>query len=162
MNANQRQPSGYLTFEQLVPANWLDFNGHMNEARYTEAGARATDKFLEIVGADEVYVRQGRSYFTTETHVRYLSEVHLGSRLQVFTKIVSAGPKSLHLMHRVIADELLEQPAAKIETLLLHVEMQTRKVSQVSDTVRNQIESLLREQGGPDNDPCIGRYLGQR
>ncbi len=64
-----------------VPQGWTDYNGHMNEAHYLEAGSRATDRFMELIGADEDYVAGGRSYFTVESHVRYLAEAHAGDRL---------------------------------------------------------------------------------
>ena len=58
-----------------VPTSWTDYNGHMNETHYLEAASLATDRFMELIGAGPDYIAQGRSYFTVESHVRYLDEV---------------------------------------------------------------------------------------
>jgi len=67
-----------ITVERAVPLDWVDYNGHMNEARYLQAFGDATDRFMELVGCDSDYIESGGSYFTAETHIRYLDEVHAG------------------------------------------------------------------------------------
>jgi carnitine 3-dehydrogenase len=33
---------------------------------------------MEIVGCDAAYIASGGSYFTAETHIRHIDEVHAG------------------------------------------------------------------------------------
>ena len=56
-----------------VPTTYVDYNGHMNEAPYLEVSARASDRFMEMIGADAAYIAGGLSYFTAENHVRYFA-----------------------------------------------------------------------------------------
>ncbi|MEO0992118.1 MAG: carnitine 3-dehydrogenase, partial [Pseudomonadota bacterium] len=64
-----------VTLDLQVPQVWTDYNGHMNETHYLEAGSKATDRLMVLVGADADYVATGKSYFTVESHVRHLDEV---------------------------------------------------------------------------------------
>jgi carnitine 3-dehydrogenase len=41
-----------VTAEMQVPTSFVDYNGHMNEAPYLEVGARASDRLMEMIGAD--------------------------------------------------------------------------------------------------------------
>ena len=66
------------TVSRVVPLDWVDYNNHMNEARYLQAFGDATDKFMEIIGCDEKYISSGSSYFTAETHIRHIDEVQAG------------------------------------------------------------------------------------
>ncbi|WP_338044280.1 thioesterase family protein [Paracoccus yeei] len=42
-----------LTGDMMVPPEWTDYNGHMNEAFYLVAAAGATDRFLDMIGAGQ-------------------------------------------------------------------------------------------------------------
>ena len=45
-----------VTLEMQVPTSFVDYNGHMNEAPYLEVGARASDRVMEMIGADVDYI----------------------------------------------------------------------------------------------------------
>ncbi|MEM8700055.1 MAG: 3-hydroxyacyl-CoA dehydrogenase NAD-binding domain-containing protein, partial [Pseudomonadota bacterium] len=71
-----RETSGPIrTVERQVPPDWTDYNNHMNEARYLQCFADASDAFMRVIGADADYIASGLSYFTVETHIRHLDEV---------------------------------------------------------------------------------------
>ena len=86
-----------VTVSRQIPQSWTDYNGHMNEARYLDVFAQATDRIMELIGADADYVAAGRSYFTVETHLRYLAEVRGGDRGRVTTQLLGADGRKLHL-----------------------------------------------------------------
>ncbi|MGF1562927.1 MAG: carnitine 3-dehydrogenase [Geminicoccaceae bacterium] len=122
------QPAGDVlpvTLERQVPTSWTDYNGHMNETHYLEAGGAATDRFMELIGADAAYIASGRSYFTAESHVRFLAEAKAGERIRATTQVLRGDGRKLHLFHRLTrADgDLL----ATVETLLIHVDLTTRR-----------------------------------
>ena len=56
-----------LTVRRFVPMDWTDYNGHMNESRYGQVFSDAADAIMKLIGADDVYVDSGLSYFTV-TH----------------------------------------------------------------------------------------------
>jgi carnitine 3-dehydrogenase len=115
-----------VTLEMQVPTSFVDYNGHMNEAPYLEVGARASDRFMEMIGADAEYIAGGLSYFTAENHIRYLAEIDIGDRITVTTQALGGDGRKLHLLHRFWTGG--EGPAATVETLMLHVDLSTRRV----------------------------------
>ena len=91
-----------VTLDRAVPLDWTDYNGHMNEAKYLQAFGDATDRFMAIVGCTPDYIATGGSYFTAETHIRHLSELHAGKRIHVKTLCLNGQGKTMHLFrHRV-------------------------------------------------------------
>jgi carnitine 3-dehydrogenase len=114
------------TVARAVPLDWTDYNGHMNEARYLQAFGDATDKLMALIGCDADYIASGDSYFTAETHIRHIDEVHAGAKIKVTTQVLLGEGKKLHLFHAMWeGDRLL----ATGEHMLIHVSLATRKAS---------------------------------
>lgn len=81
---------------------------------------------MEMIGAGSDYVAGGQSYFTVATTIQYLDEVKAGERMTVSTQVIKGAGKKMHLFHRLNVGERL---AATVETLLLHVDLETRRSS---------------------------------
>ncbi|UWQ02975.1 carnitine 3-dehydrogenase [Aliiroseovarius crassostreae] len=149
-----------ITVDRQIPASWTDYNGHMNEAHYIEASAQATDRFMEMIGADAAYVAAGSSYFTVENHIQYIDELHQGERLRITTQLLKGEGKVLHLFHRLWgADDTL---AATVETLLLHMDLNARKTALPSDGVATKLEAFSQAHGALPTPEGAGRFVGQR
>ncbi|MFT5362788.1 MAG: carnitine 3-dehydrogenase [Dinoroseobacter sp.] len=115
-----------VTASRAVPLDWTDYNAHMNEARYVQAFSEATDRFMEIIGADAAYVEKGGSYFTVESHIRYLAEANTGDVITITTQCLMGAGKKLHLFHNMHRGDTL---LATGEHMLLHVSLQTRRTA---------------------------------
>ncbi len=126
-----------ITVTRQIPQAWTDYNGHMNEAHYVEVSAAATDRFMALIGCDAAYIDAGRSYFTVESHVRYLSELKAGDRVMVTTQVLAGAGKKLHLFHSIRDGE--GRVAATVETLLLHMDLEARKTSLPLDDVATRL-----------------------
>jgi len=127
-DARMRKPEGDLSqpirvVDCAVPIDWLDYNGHMTEARYLHAFTLASDRLMEIIGCDADYIANGGSYFTAETHIRHLGEARLGMRIHVDTTVLMGAGKKLHLFHHMYEGDRL---VATGEQFLLHVSLETR------------------------------------
>ena len=132
-----------LTLARAVPLDWTDYNGHMNEARYLEAFAAATDRFMEIIGCDADYIASGGSYFTVENHIRYIDEVHAGAKIQVRTQMLLGQGKKLHLFHSMYEGDRLLSTG---ESFLLHVSLDTRRPSAPSPEIEAAMERIAKAQ----------------
>ena len=104
-----------------MPAEWIDYNGHMTEHRYLQCFGEATDALLAHLGVDRGYLAQHRSFYTVETHLQHLGEGRIDDALAVTTQVLEATAKKLHVFHR------LQRPAdgtvlATAEQMLLHVD----------------------------------------
>ncbi|MFC6686443.1 carnitine 3-dehydrogenase [Jhaorihella thermophila] len=134
-----------LTFAQAVPLDWTDYNGHMTESRYLDAFARATDRFMELIGCDADYIASGGSYFTAESHIRHLDEALAGDRIAVRTQMLLGQGKKLHLFHRMCRGEDL---IATGEHFLLHVSLETRRPCAPRAEIEANMARIARAQAG--------------
>ncbi len=116
-----------VTVERAVPLDWTDYNGHMNEARYLQAFGDATDRMMLLVGCDADYIATGGSYFTAETHIRHLDEVHAGAVIRIETQVLNGAGKKMHLFHRMFEGD---RELATGEHMLIHVSLETRRASE--------------------------------
>lgn len=116
-----------VTVSRQIPQTWTDYNGHMNETHYLEAASQATDEFMCLIGADAAYISAGNSYFTVENQVTYFAEMKAGDALTVTTQVLDGTGKKLRLLHRLLNADA--KVCARIETMLLHVNLTTRKTS---------------------------------
>ena len=149
-----------VTVDRVIPPSWVDYNGHMNEAHYAELGGQANDRFMEMIGADLDYVAAGYSYFTVENHIRYLDELHIGERVSVTTQLLSGEGKKLHLFHVIHkADGTL---SATVESLMLHIDMSTRKTSLPQASVAENIAQWAARHAELPLPDGAGRAVGQR
>jgi carnitine 3-dehydrogenase len=114
--------------EAVVDPSWVDYNGHMTEARYLHVFANATDAFLGYVGLDADYLEGGHSAYTVETHLRHLREVTGLEPLQVATQVLGSDDKRLHLFHTMLHGRSGETLATS-EHLLLHVDTRAGRAS---------------------------------
>ncbi len=146
-----------LTVRRAVPLDWTDYNGHMTEAKYLQAFADATDRFMELIGCDAAYIASGGSYFTAETHIRHIDEAHAGALIEVRTRVLMGAGKKMHLWHEMYeGDRLL----ATGEHFLLHVSLQSRKPSDPSPAIEAALVRFAQSQAGLPKPDGIGRYVG--
>ena len=112
-------PGGLGTGGRSVPAEWIDYNGHMMDAYYFLAFTEATEAFLDHVGLGAAYqARTGGGIYTAESHLCFVSGVMQGAGLQYRTQLLGHDEKRMHVFHQITcADQL----AATCELMFLHV-----------------------------------------
>ena len=148
-----------VTARRTVPLDWTDYNGHMNEARYLQAFGDATDRFMEMIGCDADYIATGGSYFTAETHIRHLDEVHAGTRIEIRTQVLLAEGKKMHLWHEMFAaDRLL----ATAEHMLIHVSLATRRPSAPSVEIEENLARIFAGHQSLPRPYAAGSAVGVR
>ncbi len=148
-----------LTYRRAIPLDWTDYNGHMNEAKYLQAFGDSTDRFMEMIGCDADYISEGGSYFTAESHIRHLDEVHAGAIIEVHTQVLHGQGKKMHLFHEMRTGERL---LATGEHFLLHVNLGTRRPSDPSPDICTALERIAKEHALLPTPTGAGRAVGQR
>ncbi|KHQ54011.1 carnitine 3-dehydrogenase [Mameliella alba] len=132
-----------VTVRRVVPVDWTDLNGHMNEGRYGQVFSDASEELMTHVGADQAYIDAGNSYFTAETNIKYLAETLAGEEIFVETRVTLGEGKKLRLWHemkRASDGEVL----ATGDQFMLHVSLETRRSCPPLDHVRENVERLAR------------------
>ena len=84
-------------YKDTVRKDWVDYNGHMNDAAYAAVFSLAADNLMQAVGLDETG-RRHHSYtlFTLETHLCYLQEAHQHETLYIDLQLINIDTKRIH------------------------------------------------------------------
>ena len=157
-NSEQDITQPILTLQKQVPPDWTDYNNHMNESRYLQCFADASDALLRMIGVNADYVANCGSWFTVETHIRHIDEVAALQPLRATTQVLRAEGKKLHIFHRLYRepDTLL----ATAEHLLLHVDLETRSASEPIGEVALGLAKLAAAHTGLPQPEGAGRAVG--
>ncbi len=158
------KPSGDLsrpirTVDRAVPLDWTDYNNHMNEAKYLQCFADATDAFMRVIGADADYIAGGMSYFTVETHIRHLGEVRAGEPVTVDTQVLAGAGKKMHLFHEMRHGD--GRLLATGEHMLLHVSLESRATCEPAPAVKAKLEEIAALHANLPVPEGAGRAVGQ-
>lgn len=144
---------------EIVISDWVDYNGHMNVAFYVLVFDHATDAFLEGVGMDSnLRDETGSSVFVAEAHVTYKQEVMEDETVDVSSQVIGCDSKRLHLFHRMYrrSDGAL---AATNELMILHVNLNDRRVGPFPDPVMLQIAAISSDHEQYARPDEIGRVM---
>ena len=146
--------------ERVVPADWVDYNGHTNDSRYMQLSSEAGDRFLRLIGLDQPYLESGRSFFTVESHVNYIGQARAGDHLYVTVQLLSHDDKRLRIftsMHRTDDDSVV----ATAEHMLLHVDAHAGKASPASADIRAKLAEIAAHHDRLPHPTQAGRHIGQ-
>lgn len=147
-----------LLYETLVDPSWIDYNGHMTEARYLHVFADASDAFLRRVGVDAHYLEGGHSAYTVETHLRHLREVAALEPLHVVTQVLGADEKRLHLFH-TMQHATSGATLATAEHLLLHVDTAEGRASPWLEPVAGSVVAAAAAHADLPAPDGVGRAI---
>jgi acyl-CoA thioester hydrolase len=132
-----------VTHEAVVLEEYRDEMDHMNVMWYAYLFAESTRQmFIELGLTNEYFLSNNSGSFMLECHTRYISEVRVGHRLELRTRILARTAKRLHAMHFMICldDSRL---AATLEIICAHVDMTTRRTSPFKESVALGIDAIL-------------------
>lgn len=88
----------YPLQDVIVPRDWVDFNGHMNDAAYAAAFSDAIMVMTDKLGLDAVgRERTGHTIYTVAMMIRYLHEAAEGAPLSMTGRVIEADEKRLRV-----------------------------------------------------------------
>jgi acyl-CoA thioester hydrolase len=132
-----------------VQSDWIDYNGHMNDACYAIVFSRAGDAFMDKIGLGESEREATkRSIFTLALVIRFVAEAKLGDRLSVSVQILECDKKRLRFwLETRRGDGTL---VATSEQVLACVDLSGEKarVAEFPGEVGAKLETLTAEHAG--------------
>lgn len=149
-------------YQTTVRHEWVDYNGHMNDAAFAGVFSEATDALLEWLGLGASgRAELGYTAFTLETHIRYLAQAYEAQALAVEVRLVDHDAKRLHvLMTLREGDE--GTALATGELMLMGIDTTTERPAPFPDAVAERV-GMLHQQHGYDDWPAdAGRAIGIR
>ncbi len=155
-------PTPYARYEGVVQPEWIDLNGHMNLAYYLVMFDHALDAICAEFDLDWEYTRRTNlSTFVVETHTMYQQELLLGERALVHSWVLGVDHKRLH-----IAQEMYRLPdmtrSACWEAMMLHVDLNTRKVSPWPAAQRARLDDAAAAHAAVPQPDWVGRKVQMR
>ena len=122
----------------IVSDEMCDHNGHMNVNYYYKLfDSVYTAMYYENLGFDDAYLASGFSTFTLEDSIRYLKEFKLDDQVYPSFYLANVNKKLLHFVG-VLQNEKNELSAI-FETVLAHMDLNARKVTEFSDQKLNKL-----------------------
>jgi len=132
-----------------VVAEWLDYNGHMNDAAYALVFSRAGDALMDRIGLDAAARRQsGQSIYTLQMMLHYFKEAREGDAFSVSCQLLEHDDKRMRLWLEMTSLE--GERLAASEQLLISVaqgEGKARAAPWRFET-KAALEALARAQSG--------------
>ena len=133
------------TLETPIIKEWIDYNGHLNDAYYLVIFTQATDALQNHLNLTLEHIQStGETLFTVETHLAYVQEIGLGEMVTVTSQLLETDNKRMRIFHRMFNSkgELL----ATVEMLFLCYNLIAKKVSNFSDLMLSNLAQLQQDQ----------------
>ncbi len=149
----------FAAYRTGVRAEWLDYNGHMNDSAYAIVCTEANERLLDVLGIGAEYRgATGCAMYTVEAHLRYLGEVGPGAELHAETLVVAADTKRL----RVHTSILLPDDALVLtgEYLFLHVDQSAGRVAPFPPDRHAAVEAALEAHRELERPAHLGLGVG--
>ena len=152
-------PAPYINEGQMVQAEWIDLNGHMNVAWYLTAFDRAFDKPYQRLGiTQEALEKTGSSTFAAEMHITYQRELLLGDPLRIETQLIGFDTRRMHWV-QVMYHATKGYRAATAEWLILHVNIRVRRVATMPDYLEAELKAIQKAHAHLPRPPETGRRI---
>lgn len=130
-------------YETSVRPEWIDYNGHMQDAYYGLIFSHAVDSLQDEVGFDAEYrTRTGCTIYLLEDHRFYLQEVYEDDPLCVETRVVDVDEKRFHLHLEMKRNG---QTVAICEFIEMHVHQKpSPRACPMPEPIRARLEEAIK------------------
>lgn len=146
-----------FTYETRVIPDWIDQNGHMQDAYYGLIFSYAVDKMQSEAGFDRAYRdRTDCTIYLLEDHKSFLREVKEGARVRVETRVLDCDEKRFHLHLQMWDGDVL---ACVCEFMELHVQQCPKPHAA---PIPEDIQQTLRAARLPDAEQAVLLHRSRR
>ncbi|EHJ94525.1 thioesterase family protein [Vreelandella boliviensis] len=149
-----------IIYEAQVAPEWVDYNGHMNDAEYARVFSQACEALIDHIGLDAAgREHHGYTIYTLETHLCYRREAHQGQPLYVDLTLLDSDAKRLHVFFAMFDGE--DNLIATSEQMLMGMKQSSGRPSPFPEAVTNRVAELPQasKEAWPE---LAGRTIGLR
>ncbi|WP_099159223.1 thioesterase family protein [Virgibacillus ndiopensis] len=152
---------GKVIIKDNVRKEWIDYNGHMNDAEYVRVFSWGVDRFMKIIGIDDTF-REENNYtiFTMESHVCYLAEMKIDEPIEVHLSIIDYDAKRAHVFFELYGAD--GKRAATSEQMLMGMNQLTGRPGPFPDRILANIKELAARHTPKKKPGEVGRVIGIR
>ena len=152
-----RHGSALQVLETTVVSDWVDYNGHMNDAAYAIVFSRSVDALMDRVGLDAAArKRTGQTLFTLQMMLHYFEEAKEGDALAVSCQLLEHDDKRMRVWLGMTAPGGAQVAAS--EQLLISVTRSDGNARAVawSFETKAALEALAKAQKDLPHPPAAG------
>ena len=160
MSADDDLSQPLALLKTAVDPEWVDYNGHMTESRYLQVFGEASDAFYGYIGVDADYLAAGHSYYTVETHIMHMREIHAGEPIEVRTQVLGQDPKRLRLFHEMVHGRDGTR-LATAEQMMLHVDTKAQRACAALPEVLTRVEAIASAHAELEKPSEAGRRIAE-
>ncbi|WP_226037876.1 thioesterase family protein [Aquibacillus saliphilus] len=146
-------------YQDHVQSDWVDYNGHMNDAAYAKVFSLAVDSLICFIGLDaEARNHYAYTIYTLETHLSYLQEANKDEALDVTVQLIDVDQKRLHVfftMKNTSGDVI-----ATSEQMLMGMDTKQERPAAFPASVAETIETIWNEDKQLESPKQVGRRIG--
>ena len=134
------------THEMVIPAEYLDLNGHMNVMYYTAVGNMGLVPFFGETGiraaiSDNPALPRHRGMFALRQVLSYLNELREGERVAVHTGLLGYDTKRVHFMHYIISLDK-NRVAATDERVAIYIDLTNRRSTNFEPEIMEKLATV--------------------
>ena len=125
-----------------ITHDMCDQNGHMNVLYYSKIFGESIDDFyIAELGFSTEYFDSGFSSFTLEDNIKYINECLLDEVVVTRYRLHRVNKKLIHLTGVMLNEK--DQLCAIYETVLGHVDMDTRKTAEMAGAFFDNLRRIM-------------------
>ena len=149
--------------DAAVAPDWVDYNGHMNDAAYALVFSRASDALMDRIGLDSAARKaSGHTLFTLQVMLHYFKEAREGAALSVSCHVLEHDEKRLRVWLEMRAGRGGEVLAASEQLLLSVDQSQGSRAAPWRAETLAALDALAKAQRGMAHPPLAGRGIALR
>ncbi|WP_164667795.1 thioesterase family protein [Virgibacillus doumboii] len=146
-------------YQSYVHRDWVDYNGHMNDAAYATVFSLAVDHLMDHIGLNaEARSHYAYTIFTLENHICYLQEAHQDEELSVSMQLLDADAKRLHVLFMMKNNE--NQLLATSEQMLMGMDTEDGRPAPFPERVASEVEAIWNGHKHLAQPEQAGRRIG--
>jgi carnitine 3-dehydrogenase len=109
---------------------------------------------------DEQYLANVGTFFTVESHTRFLDQTHAGDKVRVELRVLSFDVKKMHVWTEIVREDGVV--AATVEYLLLHVDAKSQKSAPMGEAMFATLSRIGSGHGKLGTPAGVGRRVGEK
>ena len=150
-----------VIIQHEVPKEWIDYNGHMNDAEYVRAFSWGVDSLMKLIGiTDEFRETNNYTIYTMESHVCYLDEMKLAEAFEIHMQMIDYDSKRVHVFFELFGQN--GKRAATSEQMLMGIDQSKGAAAPFPEAIYSKVQELANEHTPEDKPKEVGRIIGIR
>lgn len=155
-------PTALTCYRTTVRHEWVDYNGHMNDAAFAGVFSEAIDALMDWLGIDADFRAENAwTVFTLEMHIRYLAQAYEAQPLAVEVRLVDHDAKRLHVL-MTLREVTGGTALATGELMLMGIDTTSERPAPFPDAIAERVDSLRQWHGYEEWPTDAGRAIGIR